>query len=162
MAFKELHRVKILEVIRRWQAGGGQLSKATGTGLSRETVRRYLEAVREAGVVQEGPAPTEGQLSVLASVSRSGPQTGEASSEELLAPWQCSRRLIQSPNVRHSERGDETDCTQYRAVDQQSSRSSYDSRQRSDTHVAYRGESDAQHPGTHGAPPFLVGHKLLH
>ena len=38
------------------------------------------------GVVEEGPSPTEGQLSVLASVSRSGPRTGEAPSVEPLAP----------------------------------------------------------------------------
>ena len=40
MAYKEVHRVEISEVIRRWQAGNSQRSKATGTGLSRETVRR--------------------------------------------------------------------------------------------------------------------------
>ena len=40
MAFKEVHRLKIREVIRRWQTGSSQRSKATG--LSRETVRMYL------------------------------------------------------------------------------------------------------------------------
>ena len=40
MAYKEVHRVEISEVIRRWQAGNSQRSIATGTGLSRETVRR--------------------------------------------------------------------------------------------------------------------------
>ena len=87
MAYKEVHRVEISEVIRRWQAGNSQRSIATGTGLSRETVRRYLAAAQEAGVAQEGPAATEDQLSVLASVSRSGPREPEAPSEELLAPW---------------------------------------------------------------------------
>ena len=87
MAYKEVYRVEIEEVIRRWQAGNSQRSIAAGTGLSRETVRRYLAAAREAGVVQEGPAPTEDQLSVLASVSRSGPREPEAPTEEKLAPW---------------------------------------------------------------------------
>ena len=87
MAYKEVHRVEISEVIRRWQAGNSQRSIATGTGLSRETVRRYLAAAQEAGVAQEGPAATADQLSVLASVSRSGPREPEAPSEELLAPW---------------------------------------------------------------------------
>ena len=68
MAYKEVHRVEIEEVIRRWQAGNSRRSIAAGTGLSRETVRRYLAAALAAGVVQEGPAPTEDQLSVLASV----------------------------------------------------------------------------------------------
>ena len=87
MAYKEVHRVEISEVIRRWQAGNSQRSIATGTGLSRETVRRHLAAAQEAGVAQEGPAATADQLSVLASVSRSGPREPEAPSEELLAPW---------------------------------------------------------------------------
>ena len=87
MAYKEVYRVEIEEVIRRWQAGNSQRSIAAGTGLSRETVRRYLAAARAAGVVQEGPAPTEDQLSVLASVSRSGPREPEAPTEEKLAPW---------------------------------------------------------------------------
>ena len=87
MAYKEVHRVEISEVIRRWQAGNSQRSTATGTGLSRETVRRHLAAAQEAGVAQEGPAATADQLSVLASVSRSGPREPEAPSEELLAPW---------------------------------------------------------------------------
>ena len=78
--------MEISEVIRRWQAGNSQRSIATGTGLSRETVRRYLAAAQEAGVAQEGPAATADQLSVLASVSRSGPREPEAPSEELLAP----------------------------------------------------------------------------
>ena len=62
MAYKEVHRVEISEVIRRWQAGNSQRSIATGTGLSRETVRRYLAAAQEAGVAQEGPAATADQL----------------------------------------------------------------------------------------------------
>ena len=57
MAYKEVSRVDIAEVIRRWQKGNSQRHIATGTGLARDTVRRYLEAVREAGVVQERPAP---------------------------------------------------------------------------------------------------------
>ena len=65
MAYKEVHRVEISEVIRRWQAGNSQRSIATGMGLSRETVRRYLAAAQEVGVAQEGPAATEDQLSVL-------------------------------------------------------------------------------------------------
>ena len=60
MAYKEVHRVEISEVIRRWQAGNSQRSIATGTGLSRETVRRYLAAAQEAGVAQEGPAAVKG------------------------------------------------------------------------------------------------------
>ena len=38
MAYKEVQRVDISEVVRRWQAGGSRRRIASGTGLSRETV----------------------------------------------------------------------------------------------------------------------------
>ncbi len=86
MAYREVLRLEIVEVVRRWQAGNSQRNIASGTGLSRDTVRRYLAAAKVAGVVQEGPAPTKEQLSRLAGVSRSGPRQPEAPTEELLAP----------------------------------------------------------------------------
>ena len=48
MAYKEVLRVQISEVVRRWQAGRSQRNIASGTGLSRDTVRKYLAAI-EAG-----------------------------------------------------------------------------------------------------------------
>ena len=99
MAYKEVHRVEISEVIRRWQAGNSQRSKATGTGLSRETVRRYPcgGTPAYAGAGSDGRPGSRGgpgratatadQRSVLASVSRSGPREPAAPSEEKLAPW---------------------------------------------------------------------------
>ena len=36
MAYKEVLRVEISEVIRRWQAGNSQRRIASGTGLSRD------------------------------------------------------------------------------------------------------------------------------
>ena len=87
MAYKEVSRVEIAEVIRRWQSGSSQRHIASGTGLSRDTVRKYLAAARKVGVRQEGPAPTEEQLSLLASVGRSGPRRARAPTDDLLAPW---------------------------------------------------------------------------
>ncbi len=87
MAYREVLRMEVAEVVRRWQAGNNQRNIASGTGLSRDTVRKYLAAAKEASVVQEGPAPTEDQLSRLAGISRSGPRQSEAPSEELLGPW---------------------------------------------------------------------------
>ena len=87
MAYREVLRLEIAEVIRRWQAGNSQRNIASGTGLSRDTVRKYLAAAREAGVVQEGPAPTEDQLNRLAGISRSGPRQSEGPIEDLLGPW---------------------------------------------------------------------------
>ena len=74
MAYKEVLRVEISEVIRRWQAGISRRQIASGTGLSRETVAKYIAAAEGMGVSQEGEAPTEEQLSRLAVISQPGPQ----------------------------------------------------------------------------------------
>ena len=49
MAYKEVLRVQISEVVGRWQAGSSQRNIASGTGLSRDSVRKYLAAAIEAG-----------------------------------------------------------------------------------------------------------------
>ena len=54
MAYRELHCVEIREIIRRWQAGLSQRRIAGGTGLSRVTVRRYIEAAEAAGRSRAG------------------------------------------------------------------------------------------------------------
>ncbi len=38
---REVHRMEIPEIIRRWPAGVGPQEIASGTGLSRNTVRKY-------------------------------------------------------------------------------------------------------------------------
>ena len=87
MAYKEVLRVEIQEVIRRWQAGGSQRQIGVGTGLSRVTVRKYLAAAMAAGLEQDGPAPDEVQLSRLAGISRAGPRKVETPVEDGLVPW---------------------------------------------------------------------------
>ncbi len=87
MAYREVHGVEIREIIRRWQAGLSQRRIASGTGLSRVTVRRYVEAAEAAGLTPGGPEPSEEQLAALATLSLSGPRQVEAPSEELLSPW---------------------------------------------------------------------------
>ena len=59
MAYREVSRVEIAEVVRRWQSGNSQRQIATGTGLSRATVRRYIVAAMGAGLTRDGPAPSE-------------------------------------------------------------------------------------------------------
>ena len=76
MAYREVSRVEIAEVVRRWQSGISQRRISTGTGLSRATVRRYIEAVVEAGLARDGPAPSEEQLARLAGLSLAGPRKG--------------------------------------------------------------------------------------
>ena len=68
MAYREVLRMEIAEVVRRWQTVNSQRKIASGTGLSRDTVRKYLGVAKEAGVVHEGPPVTENQLSRLAGV----------------------------------------------------------------------------------------------
>ena len=87
MAYREVHRVESREIIRRWQAGFSQRRIASGTGLSRVTVRRYIAAAEAAGLQPGGPEPSEQQLAQLATLSRTGPRRAEVPSEQLLSPW---------------------------------------------------------------------------
>ena len=87
MAYREVSRVEIAEVVRRWQSGMSQRQIATGTGLSRATVRRYIDAAVEAGLSRDGPAPSEEQLTRLAGLSVAGPRRVETPTDEMLAPW---------------------------------------------------------------------------
>ena len=93
MAYKEVLRVEIQEVIRRWQAGSSQRQIAEGTGLSRATVRKYVSAATVAGVLRDGPAPEEEQLSRLAGISRAGPHQVETPVECQFS-WSLGRRFV--------------------------------------------------------------------
>ena len=87
MAYREVTRVDIQEIIRRWQRGEGYRRIASGTGLSRNTVRKYLAAAKAEGIRQDGAVPTDDQLSRLAVIGQPGPRQAETPSEDLLAPW---------------------------------------------------------------------------
>ena len=87
MAYKEVLRVEISEVIRRWQTGESRRHIASGTGLSKDTVGRYISAAGAMGIARDAPGPDEEQLSSLAAIGRSGPRQGEAPTVEKLAPW---------------------------------------------------------------------------
>ena len=79
--------MEIIEIIRRWQAREGPGQIAFGTGLSRNTVRKYLAAAQAEGVAQDGPAPSEDQLSRLATISLSGPRRAATPRQDQLEPW---------------------------------------------------------------------------
>ena len=87
MAYREVPRMEIAELIRRWQAGQSGRRIAASTGLSRNTVAKYLAAAEAEGIAQDGPAPSEEQLSRLAAVGQVGPHPGATSSDDLLEPW---------------------------------------------------------------------------
>ena len=73
MAYREVYRVQVLEVIRRWQLGESQRSIARATGLSRNTVEKYVRAAVAAGVSQGGSAPEESLLASLLRNNQPGP-----------------------------------------------------------------------------------------
>lgn len=87
MAYTEVSRVEIKEVIRRWQAGSSQREISRATGLSRSTVRKYILAAEQQGVRKEGPSPTEEQLTWLVQVNVAGPRKVTVPTDEVLGPW---------------------------------------------------------------------------
>lgn len=87
MAFKEVSRVEVIEIVRRWQAGEGIRGLSRATGLSRNTVAKYLRAAQQSGLARNGPAATEEQLLALAPLNVPGPGKAARPSEEALQPW---------------------------------------------------------------------------
>lgn len=87
MAYKEVSRVEIAEAIRRWQAGESQRRISAGTGLSRATVRRYIEGATGVGLDRDGPAPDDEQLACLATLGIAGPRKAKTPAEDELTPW---------------------------------------------------------------------------
>jgi hypothetical protein len=78
MAYQEVSRVEIKEVLRQWQAGFSQRAIARATGLSRTTVHKYILAAEQAGLHQGGTAPTEEQLTGLAPLESGWSQAGRS------------------------------------------------------------------------------------
>ena len=65
MGYRELHRMEIEEVVRRWQVNESQRAIARATGLARETVKKYLAAASDLGLSATGPPPTDRELGEL-------------------------------------------------------------------------------------------------
>ena len=87
MAYRDVSRMEIQEIIRRWQAGVGPREIALGTGLSRNTVRKYLAAAKVEGIARDGPGADAEQLSRLATIGQSGPRQAVTPGQDLLEPW---------------------------------------------------------------------------
>lgn len=92
MAFKEVSRVEVREIVRRWQAGSSVRALARSTGLSRNTVRKYIEVAGRCGLTRDGPAPNDAQLTELVQLNMAGPRRIERSTEEMLEPWAAQIR----------------------------------------------------------------------
>lgn len=87
MAYKEVSRVEVTEVIRQWQAGRGIREIARSTGISRNTIRKYMLIAQSCGLERESPPPTDLQLTILLESNRSGPREIEIPTDKLLVPW---------------------------------------------------------------------------
>ena len=72
MGYRELSRMHVQEVVRRWQASESQRAIARALGLSRVTVHRYIAEAERLGLAQIGPPPIEEQLIRLAQVAHQG------------------------------------------------------------------------------------------
>src|SRR5438093_10164327 len=81
--------MEIQEVVRRWQAGEPQRAIARGSGLARDTVRKYLHAAQELGLRADGPPPAEAELVRLVQAGRvaTAPRTWVAPQAERLEPY---------------------------------------------------------------------------
>jgi transposase len=90
MAYRELSRMEIIEVVRRWQAGESQRAIARASGLARETVTKYLRAAERLGLRANGPPPTEEQMVQLVQAGRvaTAPRTWAAPQQARLEPYQ--------------------------------------------------------------------------
>ncbi len=87
MAFKEVFRVEIIEIMRRWQAGSSIRGVARASGLSRNTTRKYILAAERDGLTRDGPPPTESQVIALVQLNVAGRHPATMPVESLLSPW---------------------------------------------------------------------------
>lgn len=87
MAYKEVSRVEITEVIRQWQAGRGIREITRSTGLSRNTIRKYILTAQGCSLARDGLPPTESQLITLVQLNRAGPREVVIPTDKVLEPW---------------------------------------------------------------------------
>ena len=89
MGYRELSRMEIVEVVRRWQLGESQRAIARASGVARETVKKYVRAAEELGVAANGPPPMEEQVVQLVQVGRvvSTPRTWASPQTDRVEPY---------------------------------------------------------------------------
>jgi len=87
MAYKEVSRVEIIEVVRQWQAGRGIREITRSTGISRNTIRKYILTAQSCGMVRDGPPPDESQIITLVQLGRAGPREVVIPTDAVLEPW---------------------------------------------------------------------------
>jgi transposase len=87
MAYKEVSRVEILEVVRQWQARRGIRGIARSTGISRNTIRKYVLTAQTCGVARDGPPPDESQILALVQLGRAGPRQVAVPTDRVVEPF---------------------------------------------------------------------------
>ncbi len=87
MAYKEVSRVEITEIMRRWQAGATVRGLARASGLSRNTIKKYILAAEGQGLTRAGPPPTEDQVVSLVQINIAGRHPATIPTESILGPW---------------------------------------------------------------------------
>ncbi len=87
MAYEEVSRVETTEVIRQWQAGRGIREITRSTGISRNTIRKYILTAQSCGLARDGPPPMDLQLTVLAQLNRAGPHEVVIPTDKVLESW---------------------------------------------------------------------------
>ena len=86
MAYEEVSRVEISEVIRQWQAGRGIREITRLTGLSRNTIRKYILTGQSRAMERDGSPPTESQVVALVQLNRPGPREVISPTDQVLEP----------------------------------------------------------------------------
>jgi len=87
MVYKEVSRVEVEEIIRQWQAGRGIKAIARSTGISRNTIRKYLLTVQSIGLARNGQPPTDYQLTALLQLNQAGPTETPSPTDKMLDPY---------------------------------------------------------------------------
>jgi len=77
--------MQVVEVLRRWQGGESARAVARGTGLARDTVRKYLREARQLGLRPHGPPATDEQVLRLARLGQTAPPDRAAPRVQALA-----------------------------------------------------------------------------
>jgi hypothetical protein len=87
MAYREVRRMDIDQIIRRWLAGEKIRAIARSTGADRNTVRRIVRFAEKEGIGQETPWPDEGKLQVIRQhMGRPGTAVASSEPEQRLKP----------------------------------------------------------------------------
>jgi len=73
MGYREMSRMEMVELVRRWQAGESVRAIARQTRVARATVSKYLVAAQALGLARGSGQPSEEQLSALSKLGQ-GPK----------------------------------------------------------------------------------------